>query len=63
MEWEKSAVGQEVRMGEQTVCSLTTQVLRFFFEFWSDFLVCFPLRPLDMRSKKKISCRYRKYDF
>ena len=25
----------------------------FFFEFWSDFSVCFPLRPLDMRSERK----------
>ncbi len=26
---------------------------KFFFEFWSDFLVCFPLRPLDMGSERK----------
>jgi hypothetical protein len=33
---------------------LTQQVLRiFFFEFWSNFSVCFPIRPLDMRSERK----------
>ncbi len=43
---------------------LTQQVLRnFFFEFWSDFSVCFPLRPLDMRFKEQIFCLYQKYDF
>jgi hypothetical protein len=25
----------------------------FFFEFWSDFSVCSPFRPLDMRSERK----------
>jgi hypothetical protein len=25
----------------------------FFSEFWSDFSVCFALRPLDMRSERK----------
>ena len=27
---------------------------KFFSEFWSDFSVCFPLRPLDMRCERKI---------
>ncbi len=25
---------------------------KIFFEFWSDFSVCFPLGPLDMRSER-----------
>jgi hypothetical protein len=26
----------------------------FFFDFWSDFSVCFPIRPLNMRFERKI---------
>ena len=26
---------------------------KFFFKFWSDFSVCFPLRPMEMRFKRK----------
>jgi hypothetical protein len=26
---------------------------KFFFEFWSDFEVCYSLRPIDMKSEKK----------
>ncbi len=43
---------------------LTQQVLRIFFlEFLFDYSVCFPIRPLDMRSGRKNFCRYRKYAF
>ncbi len=43
---------------------LPQQVLRnFFFEFWSDCSVCFPLRHMDMRSERIFFCLYRKYAF
>ena len=38
---------------ETTELIIPASTENFFSEFWSDFSVCFPLRPLDMRSERK----------